>query len=215
MVSLSRLYKIRRVHSSSTHPLSPRAQPLKMKHPPVAAGTTCSPSHPAAAVSAHPFPPTRHKPQRARIRLAAAAANSRWVNPRAPARPSRRGAGGGGANHRLNHLVRLGDLDAALLLVESMRDPDRPAVVPCTLLIKKLCAAGRLDDAERVLRASESAGTADAVARNTLVAGYCRAWAGSPTRSGCCPTTRRPTACRWPPTRTPAAPCSQGVERCR
>ncbi|XP_039789596.1 pentatricopeptide repeat-containing protein At1g09900-like [Panicum virgatum] len=150
-----------------------------MKHPPIAAGTTCSPSHPAAAVSAHPFPPTSHKPQRARIRLAAAAATSRWVKPRAPALPPRRGAGGGGggggANQRLHHLVRLGDLDAALLLVESMRDPDRPAVVPCTLLIKKLCAAGRLDDAERVLGASERAGTADAVARYTLVAGYCRA----------------------------------------
>ncbi|CAD6251039.1 unnamed protein product [Miscanthus lutarioriparius] len=146
---------------------------MKMRRPALAAGTTSPLSPPTAAVSAHPFPPTNHKLHRARIRLSSsAAATSRWVNPRAP--PPRRGAGGSGANQRLHHLVHLGDLDAALLLVESMRDPERPAVVPCTLLIKKLCAAGRLDDAERVLGASERAGTADAVARNTLVAGYCR-----------------------------------------
>jgi hypothetical protein len=81
-----------------------------------------------------PLPRASHKRQRAsniRNCPTAATSSSRWVNPRAPAPPPRRGAGGGeggGANQRLHHLVRLGDLDAALLLVESMRDPERPAV---------------------------------------------------------------------------------------
>ncbi|KAJ1279063.1 hypothetical protein BS78_04G126500, partial [Paspalum vaginatum] len=146
--------------------LSARARPMKMKHQTLAAGAFSPPSPSTAAVSTLPFPPTNHKP--CRVRHSAAAATSRWVNPRRDA-----DAGGSAVNQRLHHLVRLGNLDAALLLVESMRDPERPAVVPCTLLIKKLCAVGRLDDTERVLGASERAGTADAVARNTLVAGYC------------------------------------------
>ena len=203
-----------------------------------------SPAPPPAPVAAHRLSPLRislkhSKPRRHHLAEAVAASTRRsdrrsqsqtppgrrggagsiWVNPSAPPRP-------GAANRTIRRLVELDDLDAALRLLlggpsststpaasDSMPEP--PPVITCNILIKKLCAAGRLDDAGRVLGASERTGTTDAVARNTLVAGYCRAWAGSPTRSGCCPTTRRPTACRWPPTRTPAAPCSQGVERCR
>lgn len=138
--------------------------------PPTTATVFSKPLVPAAAASAHAFPArTNPKPCRIHLRLRlrlSTAATSRWVNPRVP---PRRGA----ANDRLHHFIRLGDLDAALQLVGSMSEP--PAVVPCTLLIKKLCAAGRLADAEGVLRASEAAGNADAVDHNTLVAGYCRA----------------------------------------
>ncbi|KAF0932111.1 hypothetical protein E2562_008648 [Oryza meyeriana var. granulata] len=80
-----------------------------------------------------------------------------------------RGTTGAPLSHRLRALVRRGDLDEALRLVESVPRLDGGA---CAALVKKLCASGRTAEARRVLAAFDP----DVVAYNAMVAGYCGAW---------------------------------------
>jgi pentatricopeptide repeat protein len=70
---------------------------------------------------------------------------------RAPQAPARTG---GGANRRLRGLVQRGELDCALHLAESISGVGKHQdVIPCNILIKKLCADGRVTDAERLVEA--------------------------------------------------------------
>ncbi|OQU85168.1 hypothetical protein SORBI_3004G184900 [Sorghum bicolor] len=138
---------------------SPAAPPSHMS----AALITFPSSHPYPSLPAPPKPPTPRPPQLHLVpRVAASAATAR------------RSASSTSATERLHALVRRGELDDALRLVESLAglNPPSPAAAgPCAALIKKLCASGRTADARRVLGACGR----DVVAYNAMVAGYCGA----------------------------------------
>ncbi|VAH13464.1 unnamed protein product [Triticum turgidum subsp. durum] len=134
------------------------APPAAAPPPAMSALPTFASSHPYPSLTT---PKTAALKPRLNLAYAGAAAAPNAVPHRSAA----------ASNDRLRGLVRRGDLEEALRLVESMAgiEPSAAAAGPCAALIKKLCASGRTAEARRVLAACEP----DVMAYNAMVAGYC------------------------------------------
>ena len=125
----------------------------------------------AASSSSLHTPNPRSRRQRATPEQHDQHVDSKWR--RQPRGPPRRGEG---AKRRLRSLIQREEIDDALALVDSMASGGSGKclpVVPCNILIKRLCSGGRVADAERVFAALGSSATV--VTYNTMVNGYCRA----------------------------------------
>ncbi|KAI0494518.1 hypothetical protein KFK09_024656 [Dendrobium nobile] len=86
-------------------------------------------------------------------------------------------SGNAAGNDVLRRLVRNGELDSALRLLESifLRGTDPPDIIPCTSLIRGLCRSGRTAAARRVLDIIETSGASpDVITYNVMISGYCK-----------------------------------------